>query len=215
MLMKRAGLIVWLAAGVLTAIGLAAETEAEKPAEKPLPASVRVTRQMEAATLAPAERQFVVACRVVGKDDAKRGGGALSFSLPEITVRDGEKVTLEDAVTESHVVAYKSEAGRRLPITRPTKTGSVFEVTVIGVDDEQVVLDLTATFLGHPSFESDKQLVNKRFLGTRAQIVDQVPLGKAVSLRLSEAGGTVEVVVRERRAAAEKTALRVSAARSF
>jgi hypothetical protein len=160
----------------------------EPPPAKPtdLPPSVRITREAGAASLTPSDRKFIVRCCVVSE--------TLTFSLPDVTVRDGEHVTMTDTSNTSRVVAHKIEDGRRVPIVRETTEGTIAEFTVIGVDAEQAVVDVSVALQGPPS-KLEKPLQGKRFSGLKGQLVDCLKLGETATCPL-DATTRFEVTVR-------------------
>lgn len=163
----------------------------EKPAPpeaRELPATVRVTRERDAATLTPSDRQFVVRCRI----DA--GGGGIAFSLPEITISDGERVTLADSSTTQRVLAHKLENGVRTPIVREVTEGTIARFTVISVDDTQVVVDASVILAGHMREAPAEQ--REKLRGTEERrILDVITLGDTITCPLGEKG-RIEIVVK-------------------
>ena len=161
----------------------------EKPVPqsvKDLPATVRVTREMDAASLTPSDRQFVVTCRVFGEN--------VAFQLPEITVRDGERVTVADTSTTQRVLAHKLENGVRTPIVREVTEGTTARFTVISVDDAQVVVDALLTFSGGVSGATPEQ--QEKLNGSQGRrIMGVVALGDTVTCPLGEKG-RIEIVVK-------------------
>lgn len=160
----------------------------EKPAPqavKDLPATVRVTRELDAATLTPSDRQFVVSCHIHGEK--------LAFPLPEITLRDGERVTLSDTSTTQRVIAYKLENGVRTPIIREVTEGTIARFTVIGVDDTQVVVDALVTFSGVVRGATPEQ--QEKLNGSEGRrILDVVTLGDAITCPFGDKG-RIEIMV--------------------
>lgn len=166
----------------------AAEGPKNSVRESKLPASVRITREADAATLVPPTRQFLVKCQVRGEK--------LTFALPEVTVRDGEQVTLTDQSITSRVIAHKREGEREVPIVRDIVEGTRMQVTVVGIDSEQVVVDVTLTLRGKPT-GIPEQMAGKRFAGTEARIVDCLQLGESASCPLGSEKNSIEVTITE------------------
>jgi hypothetical protein len=160
---------------VVCAAGIVAADEPPPAKPNDLPSSVRITREAGAASLVPSDRQFVVRCRVVSE--------GLTFTLPDVTLRDGERVTMTDTLTTSRVVAHKIEDDRRVPIVRETTEGTSAVMTVIGVGAEQAVVDVSVTLQGPPA-KLDKLLQDKRFSSRKGQVVDCLKLGETATCPL-------------------------------
>lgn len=162
----------------------------EKPGPhvaKDLPATVRVTREMDAATLTPSDRQFVVSCHIHGE--------GIAFSLPEIALRDGERVTLSDTSTTQRVIAHKLENGVRMPIVREVTEGTTARFTVISVDDTQVVVDALLTFSGGVVSGATPEQQEKLSGSQGRRIMDVVALRETITCPLGEKG-RIEIVVK-------------------
>jgi len=161
----------------------------EKPVAhvvKDLPATVRVTREMDAASLTPTDRQFIITCRVFGEN--------VAFQLPDITVRDGERVTVADTSTTQRVLAHKLENGVRTPIVRELIEGTTARFTVICVDDAQAVVDASVTFSGVVREAAPEQ--QEKLNGSQGRrILDVITLGDTVTCPLGEKG-RIEIVVK-------------------
>jgi hypothetical protein len=123
------------------------QTAARKAAQ-PLPSTVRIERSADAAALKVDGREFSVICRIKSK--------SLSFATPQVTVRDGERVTISDTSVKSIEVAKKTDGEFQLPIARDVKQGSLIEVTALGVDDGRVMLDVAAELQGTSERDGDQ-----------------------------------------------------------
>lgn len=102
-----------------------------------LPTSTRITRSSDLSTLTPSESTYRVTCKVTCD--------TLSFHTPVITVRDGERVTISDTSKTEHVIATRTDGDVTVPIARDLTQGSVFEITVLAVDQDTVMIDGSAT----------------------------------------------------------------------
>lgn len=102
-----------------------------------LPTSTRITRASDLSALSPSDSTYRVTCKVTCD--------TLSFHTPVITVRDGERVTISDTSQTEHVIATRTDGDVTVPIARDLTQGSVFEITVLAVDQETVMIDVAAT----------------------------------------------------------------------
>lgn len=102
-----------------------------------LPTSTRITRSSDLSTLSPSDSTYRVTCKVTCD--------TLSFHTPVITVRDGERVTISDTSQTEHVIAIRTNGDVTVPIARDLTQGSVFEITVLAVDQNTVMIDVAAT----------------------------------------------------------------------
>ena len=102
-----------------------------------LPTSTRITRSSDLSTLSPSDSTYCVTC--------KFASDTISFHSPAITVRDGERVTIADTRQTEHVFATRNDGDVVMPIARDLTEGSVFEITVLAVDQDNVLVDVAAT----------------------------------------------------------------------
>jgi hypothetical protein len=102
-----------------------------------LPTSTRITRSSDLSTLSPSDSRYRVTCKVACD--------TLSFHTPVITVRDGERVTISDTSQTEHVIATRTDGDVTVPIARDLTQGSLFEITVLAVDQDTALIDVAAT----------------------------------------------------------------------
>ncbi len=154
-----------------------------------LPNSVRVTRSSGLASLTPSAQEYTVVCSLVSDPESKNN---VTFSTPPVTLRDGERATLSDTAESRFVIAHKAEAGGKTPITRTVSEGTTFDICVLGLGDDTVVLDVTAEFQAARQNASE-QPQSIRVNAVRGRIMECVKLGEKVSHQLD--GFRLEAVV--------------------
>lgn len=150
-------LICLFAVFVLLNVGLQA-IRSEEPAEQ------------EKATETKSTQIYTVECRYAGK------GKNTTWTLPIITLRDGEKKLIEDVGKKAFVFNAKSD-GVNTPIKREATEGTTIEVTVIGNGKNTAVLDFSLQFSGNPSLK-DKKKGQVRWHTGKSRVIESVTLGK-------------------------------------
>jgi hypothetical protein len=133
-------------------------------------------------------RQYTVDCRIAS-DNPKE----LSFAVPKVTVRDGEKASISDTSQRPFAVAAKTECGVKKPITQAITEGTTIEMTVRSHGDDKAILDLTVELSSARDVPSENgQSVRVNF--EKGRVIECVSLGKKVTTPMR--GWSIEVVVK-------------------
>jgi hypothetical protein len=124
-------------------------------------------------------QQYTVECRYAGK------GKNMNWTLPIITLRDGEKKLLEDVGKKTVVFRAESDVENN-PIKREVTEGTTIEVTVIGNGKKTAVLDFSLQLSGNPAFR-DKKDGQVRWLTGKSRVIECVTLGKKTVASFADA----------------------------
>lgn len=133
---------------IVLAVGISWAVRAETPPDETAPVarvvrlgpSVQILRTPDLSTLSGGGRSFQVVCRL--ESTQTDVPNPVRCTLPPVTVRDGERVSLSDSVSQRFVLAEKAEAGATTPIARDVATGMSFVITVIDAGNDEVVVDV-------------------------------------------------------------------------
>jgi len=131
-------------------------------------------------------QQYTVECCYAGK------GKNMTWTLPIMTLRDGEKKLFEDVGTKSFVFDAKTD-GVNAPIKREATEGTTIEVTVIGNGNNTAVLDFSLQLSGNPAFRDHKK-GQVRWLTGKSRVIECVTLGKKTVASFEDAN--LEFVVK-------------------
>lgn len=153
-------------------------------ASKTLPSSVRIVRERDAGTLGVSGRDYRVRCRIASE--------SLAFSTPQITVRDGERTTISDLAKRSFVVGHKTHDNARLPVSRDASEGTTFELTVLGVDGDRVVVDV-AVELQSASNKDGNEERSVQVRSLKGRFIATAKLGASVKAEFGDWSAEVEI----------------------
>lgn len=182
--------------GTITANSETAQAP-EKPAvaeRRVLPSTTRITRTADLSTMSPSDAKFTVVCEIVSE--------SLSFHTPQVTVRDGERLRLSDCSESDYTVAVLEDGDHALPITRKLVEGSVFELTVLSIDDEQVLVDVAATLQSVDSKPPQDAPQPIRVNTLQGRFIEPVRLGEKASATFGDSfgdkdGWSLQITVQE------------------
>ncbi|QDU58895.1 hypothetical protein [Aeoliella mucimassa] len=150
----------------------AAATAAEPKCQK-LPDTIRITRAPDLSTLSPSDSQYKVVCDIISD--------SLSFHTPEVVARDGECVKMSDTSETTFTIAMKQDGEVAVPITRKLHEGSVFEFTVLSLDDEKVLVDLSANLQSVDSGKSQEIRESLQVNTVTGRFIKTVRIGEKTS----------------------------------
>jgi hypothetical protein len=176
--------------------------------DAPLPDATKITRTTVFSSLTPSNKHYTVECKlktVVTYKDRSDGtvrSQPLEIPIPKIAVNDGEMVTIQDTTTKSILVARTNRG--MLPITREVWEGTKCEICVIGADDGNTVVDVSAAFQSADGAGDNAGATvadNPRSIRVQTcsgRLIEAVPLGEKTTASF-EKGFGVEVIVTEAR----------------
>ncbi|MCO6042442.1 hypothetical protein NG895_00845 [Aeoliella sp. ICT_H6.2] len=166
--------VVWVSCASLPDMEEAPETVAAPVGanKQQLPDSVQITREPDLSSLSPSDNRYTVVVGVASE--------TLSFNTPKLTTRDGERLWLSDSKDETYTVAVVHDGDVALPITRKLTEGSEFEVTVLSIDENRVLVDVAAKlrFVDASKPEDAGQPMEVKVNTLEGRFAKTVPIGE-------------------------------------
>lgn len=155
--------------------------------------TINVKRMDDLGGYKPSSEHFTIQCAIEWKRSDKESANKnhhpiTRLQFPQLTVRDGERMRISDRSSDSYIVAELPDPSLPrgfLPVTRELQEGSTVEVTVLGINDREALVDVMIEFQG------TRQTIAEESSGLRidyvkGRAIERIEIGKLTTFKLND-----------------------------